>query len=120
MGMEADDPLVIAWLATLLIGLLAGVCFALLYATLADGVGAGLIRGVVYGFLWWALAPLTLVPLVSGDGLLWDLELVQQVFATLPGYILFGAGIALFYQWISGMGRLLFSDLIGTGDQNRP
>lgn len=117
IGMAADGPRLIAWLVTLLIGLVAGVCFALLYANPADGAGAGLIRGVVYGFMWWVLAPLTVVPLISGEGLKWELDLVQQVFATFPGYILFGAGIALFYQLIGNVVHLLFSDLIGTGEE---
>jgi hypothetical protein len=40
------------------------------------------------------------------------------VFAALPGYLLFGAAVALFYQWLGGLVNLLFSDIIGdTGDE---
>ena len=112
----ANEPRIVAWMVTLLIGVLAGVEFALLYPDPADGAGPGLIRGSVHGFLWWILAPLTLVPLLGGDGLFWGSDDVQQVFATLPGYILFGAGVALFYQWLTGLVRLLFSDLIVGGE----
>jgi uncharacterized membrane protein YagU involved in acid resistance len=92
--------------------------FALLYPRPTDGAGAGLIRGTVYGFFWWVLAPLTLVPLFGGAELAWSLEEVQAVFATLPGYLLFGAAVALFYQWLGGLVNLLFSDIIGdTSDE---
>ena len=117
VAMAGDDPALLAWLATLLIGLLAGVAFALLYPNPTDGAGPGLVRGAAYGFLWWILAPLTLVPLIAGDGLIWERDAVQRLFATLPGYILFGAAIALFYQWLRGLVRLLFSDLIGGAEQ---
>ena len=105
-----------AWLITLVIGLLAGVGFAVLYSNPPDGSGAGLIRGTVYGFLWWVVGALTLVPLLGGAGLPWSVEGIRPVFATLPGYLLFGAAVALFYQWLGALGRLLFSDFVPGGD----
>jgi len=105
-----------AWLVTLGIGLLAGGGFAVLYSNPPDGSGAGLIRGTVYGFLWWIVGPLTLVPLLGGAGLTWSVEVIRPVFATLPGYLLFGAAVALFYQWLGALGRLLFSDSVPGGD----
>ena len=116
VGLSADQSLA-PWMLTLLIGLLSGVCFALLYPAPTDGAGPALIRGSVYGFLWWVIAPLTLVPLIGGSGLLWELGDINEVFATLPGYILLGAGVALLYQGLGGLVNVLFSDLIGSGDQ---
>ncbi len=105
-----------AWLITLVIGLLAGGGFAVLYSNPPDGSGAGLIRGTAYGFLWWIVGALTLVPLLGGAGLTWTVEGIGTVFATLPGYLLFGAAVALFYQWLGALGRLLFSDFVPGGD----
>ena len=55
-----------------------------------------------------------MIPLIRGEGLAWDLTAVQENFPTYAGYILFGAGSALFYEWFGGLGRLLFGD-IATG-----
>ena len=107
----------VAWLAILIIGLLAGGGFALLYSNPPDGGGPGLVRGTVYGFLWWVVGPLTLVPLLGGAGLSWSVEGIRSVFATLPGYLLFGAAVALFYQWLGALSRLLFSDFVPDGDE---
>ena len=35
----------------------------------------------------------------------------------MPGYLLFGAGIALFYQWLGDLVSLLFSDIVGGSDE---
>ena len=106
-----------AWLITLVIGLLAGGGFAVLYSNPPDGSGAGLIRGTVYGFFWWVIGPLTLVPLLGGAGLTWSVEGIRPVFATLPGYLLFGAAVALLYQWLGALGRLLFSEFEPGSDE---
>ena len=117
MTMAADNPRSIAWLVTMLVGLLSGVGFALLYPHPTGGAGTGLIRGAVYGLFWWVVGALTLVPFFSGSGLRWSLASVQANFATLPGYILFGAAVALFYQWLSALINLLFSDFIIGSDE---
>src|SRR5262249_36047675 len=106
-----------AWLITLLVGLLAGLGFALLYPRPRDGAGAGLIRGMTYGFLWWVAGALTLPPLLSGAGPSWSLDAARSGFASLPGYLLFGAAIALFYQWLNLLARLLFVDIVATPDE---
>ena len=116
-GTMVGDSHLVAWLMVLVVGLLAGVGFALLYPRPTDGAGAGLVRGSVYGLLWWVVGGLTLVPLIGGTGLTWSLEEVRDLFVTLPGYTLFGAGIGLFYQWLGALVRLLFSDYVGGGEE---
>ena len=117
-AMTDSDSRPVAWLATLLIGLLAGVGFAILYPNVTEGAGPGLIRGMMYGFFWWVAGGLTLVPLIGGSGLTWSSGEVHDIFPTLPGYLLFGAGLALFYQWLGALVSLLFSDYArgGTGE----
>ena len=112
-----DTSSLAGWAIILLLGLTAGVGFALLYPRPTDGAGPGLIRGTVYGFLWWVVGPLTLVPVLAGGKLVWSVDAVQGLFITLPGYLLFGAGIALIYQFLGGLVRLLFSDIIGSGGE---
>ena len=114
--MDSQSPAV-AWLITLLVGLLAGGIFAWLYPAPFDSAGAALIRGSAYGFIWWVLGAQTLVPLLSGDGLAWSLAAIRDDFPTLPGYVLFGAGVALLYQWLHRLARLFFADDLGLHDK---
>ena len=114
-GMPSDSRLAL-WLVALLVGLLAGVGFAFLYPQPIDSLGAGLIRGAMYGFLWWVAVPLSVLPLLNGGSLPWGLLDVRAVFPSFLGYVLFGAALAVFYQWLCGAGRLLMSDMIARGD----
>ena len=111
------DSRLVSWLITLLVGLLAGLGFATLYPRLSGGTGPRLIRGAMYGYVWWVAAPLSILPLLSGDGLPWGVEQVRESFPAFPGYILFGAFLALFYQWLGVTVRLLFSDAVIGGDE---
>lgn len=107
----------LAWLVTLIIGIVAGTGFAMLYPHPTESAGADLIRGVAYGFFWWVVGVLTLVPLLGGSGLSWSLEEVRAVFPTLPGFLLFGAAVALMYQWMDDLVALLFSDMTGGSNE---
>ena len=113
-SMTSNDPEIAAWFITLLIGLVAGLGYALLYPNPIDGTGTGLIRGTAYGFFWWVVGGLTVVPLISGAGLTWSLDDVRLVSAILPGYVLFGAAVVLFYRWLGSLVSLLFSDDFGS------
>lgn len=99
-----------AWWGLLLIGVLAGVGYALLHPRPAGAAGPALVRGVAYGFFWWVLGGLTLIPLAAGSGLPWSAEAVLARFVALPGFLLFlGAAVALFYHWLTVLMRALFS-----------
>ncbi len=103
--------------ATFLIGLGAGVGFALLHPQLKDGSGPVLIRGTIYGFAWWVAGALTLMPLLSGGGLAWSLDAVRARFPALPGFVLSGAFLAIVYRWLDALAGALFSDDVGARDE---
>ena len=118
--------LIAAWLlgrladqstAMIPVALGAGVLFALFYPRPLEGIGPGLVRGTTYGFVMWIAGALTLLPLMDGRGLAWSLEQARAAFATLPGYLLLGAAVAIAYQWLDGLVRLLFADVRATHDQ---
>ncbi|HET9001507.1 MAG TPA: hypothetical protein VFP86_17845 [bacterium] len=94
-----------------IVGALAGMGFSLLYPS-PTGSGPGLVRGTMYGFFWWVAGGLTVTPLIAGSGLAWSLAAARVHFVTLPGYLLGGAAVALFYRWVTSFVRLLFSDEI--------
>ncbi|MGH9268580.1 MAG: hypothetical protein ACRD0D_10445, partial [Acidimicrobiales bacterium] len=101
----------VAWLGILVLGVLAGLGYALLYPKPVGAAGPTLIRGTAYGFVWWVTGALTLLPLIEGSGLAWSIEAVRTGFATLPGYLLFlGGSLAIFYHWLTALVRILFSD----------
>jgi len=106
-----------AWIATLLIGVAAGAGYALLYPRPPEGTGPGLVRGTVYGFFWWIIGPLTVLPLASAGKLAWSLEAARAGFPALPAFLLFGAALAVGYQWLDGLVRVLFSDMVAAADR---
>jgi uncharacterized membrane protein YagU involved in acid resistance len=107
-----------AWLLALLIGVLAGVAFGALNPAPRDSTGAGLVRGTVYGFLWWFAGALTVMPVLTGDGLTWSLADARRMFGILIAYLLFGAATALGYRLLNGLWLLLFSsELVESDDE---
>jgi uncharacterized membrane protein YagU involved in acid resistance len=72
---------------------------------------------MAYGFFWWIVWPMTVLPLARGSPLTWSLELGQASFAFLPPYLLVGAATGLAYQWLDGLARALFSETRGRGDE---
>ena len=116
VAVTPQDSGLTVWLTTLLVGLLAGVGFAILYPSAADSAGVGLVRGGMYGFLWWVAVPLSVLPALHGSGLPWQVDQVRAVFPTLPGCILFGATTALLYHWLGVVTRVLFSDIVAGAD----
>jgi uncharacterized membrane protein YagU involved in acid resistance len=96
--------------STLAVGTLGGLVLSVLYPIPPAGTGPAIIRGMVFGFFWWFLWPLTLLSIGWGGGLAWSLGDVRSAFVVLPGYLLYGAALGLAYNWIAGLARLLFSD----------
>lgn len=111
-------------LATLVVGLVFGAGYALLNPAAPSGAGPGLIRGSAYGFAWWVIGHLTLVPVLSGSGLAWSLPAVRQAFPALPELILFGAATAVLRIWLDATTRALLTDNVrqreeeGAGTRN--
>jgi uncharacterized membrane protein YagU involved in acid resistance len=103
-----------AWIIILAIGAIAGAIYAGFYPRPVDGAGVAMTRGAAYGFFSWSLGALTLLPLLTGQGVGWSLGHVRTEFPTLPGFIIFGSILTLIYQWLYRSAQLLLSEDIAT------
>ena len=114
--MSADSRLTL-WAVTLSIGLVGGLAFVALFPRPANSTGEGIVRGAAFGFLLWVVIALTIAPLVHGKGLTWSTAPVRDVFPSMPGYVLFGATLALLHRVVNGFVRTLFSDVVAGDDE---
>lgn len=73
------------------IGIVLGAGFSILVWRQRAGAGETLFWGLTYGVIWWFLGPLTLVPLLLLGFIAWDVHSTQEAFASLIGYLLYGA-----------------------------
>ena len=119
-AMSPDAQNGLAWLATLAIGGISGIAFALLVPRPSESAGAGLIRGAMYGFLLWTALNRTILPLIAGDGLTWSVNEARADFAALFAYLLFGGALGLAYQWLDSAWRNLLADDVGNDDEEGP
>jgi uncharacterized membrane protein YagU involved in acid resistance len=85
----------------LVISVIVGVSYGLLFQRQMDGYGAGLAWGMLYGFFWWVLGTLTLYPLLLRQAPDWSLATMIGFYPSLIGHLLYGAGLGLFFQYLS-------------------
>ena len=68
-----------------------GVLFAAVTAGRRAGPGELVFWGTAYGAAWWLLGGLTLLPLLRGDPVRWNLPAVQALYPSLLGHLVYGA-----------------------------
>jgi hypothetical protein len=85
----------------LIIGILIGISYGLLFQRQAYSYGSGLAWGLAYGFLWWMVGQLTLFFVILRQPVDWSLETVVAFYPSVVGHLLYGAGLGLFYQFLA-------------------
>lgn len=94
----------------LTVGTGVGVVYSLLYPRPRGSLGTGLIRGFAYGFLAWLVVAMTLIPVLAGDGLPWELAEARARAASLPALLLAGVFLVGIYRMLTGLVGALFED----------
>jgi uncharacterized membrane protein YagU involved in acid resistance len=99
----AEAPLV-GLAVHLVIAAAIGVSYAVLFRRQSFDVLSGVGWGVSYGFLWWVLGDLTLLPELSGGVIRWDPATLAAEFPSLVGHLGYGAALgAVFYRLEAGI-----------------
>jgi len=94
----------------LLIAVVIGISFGLLFQRDARGSGSSLCWGMAYGLLWWFLGPLTLLPLFQGDAPDWGFERGGALFGSLVGHVVYGLLVGLVYAAVDRLWLTLFHE----------
>jgi hypothetical protein len=75
--------------------------YGLLFRREVYNYGSGLAWGLVYGLIWWFLGPLTIMPLLLGSSLQWELPQIVGSYPSLIGHLVYGAALALVYHLLT-------------------
>ena len=89
-----------------------GASFVVLFFHLAVGLIPAILWGLVYGFIWWFLGPLTLMSLMMGTGLQWTASAVAQTIPSLIWHLVFGGVLGVSY---GALRRESLASLLGRG-----
>lgn len=86
----------------LVISAIIGAGFVLVATALGREQTAGVGDGLAYGFVWWLLGPLTLMPLGMGMGLgvNWTIAAAVAAVPSLVGHLIFGGVLGATYHWL--------------------
>jgi len=94
------DAYALGLIVHLVISQLIGVSYALLFRRRSFDTASGIGWGVSYGFLWWVLGALTLLPALLGGPLRWNAVAMGATFPSLVGHLAYGAALGAVYQWL--------------------
>ncbi|MEU3300184.1 hypothetical protein ABZ729_10230 [Streptomyces sp. NPDC006678] len=82
----------------LLTSQVVGVTYAILFRRRSFDPASGIGWGASYGFLWWVLGNLTLLPVLLGATPRWSDAALALAFPSLIGHLAYGAVLGLVYQ----------------------
>jgi uncharacterized membrane protein YagU involved in acid resistance len=83
----------------LVISVLIGMSYGLLFAHESPDVGSSLAWGTLYGLAWWFLGPLTLMPILLGHAATWTMQAADILLPSLLGHVIYGAATGLVFFW---------------------
>ena len=94
MGSQAPPA---GLVVNLIIALVIGVTYAVMFRRSSFDLVSGIGWGACYGFFWWVLGPLTLLPALTGGTPRWDPAAIAIAFPALVGHLAYGAALGATY-----------------------
>jgi uncharacterized membrane protein YagU involved in acid resistance len=109
-GLVRSDDAFVGLLLHILISIVIGISYGMLFQPEIHGLGSSLGWGFAYGMIWWFLGPLTIMPLLFGDSVQWSLEAMQGAFPSLIGHVIYGLILGFSHYLLSRIWAILFID----------
>jgi uncharacterized membrane protein YagU involved in acid resistance len=81
----------LGWLGHLVFSAIIGAGFGATLARLVAGWGTAVGYGLVYGFVWWILGPLLIMPALMGLGPPFGMAFFGDMLMSLVGHLVYGA-----------------------------
>jgi uncharacterized membrane protein YagU involved in acid resistance len=90
------------FLVHLLVSILLGIGYGLLFRNEAPNLGLGMAWGWLYGMIWWYLGQMTLLPLLFTGATDWSTNAASALLPSLMGHMIYGAATALTFLLLEG------------------
>ncbi len=101
------NSLFVGWAVHMAIASFVGITFGLLFGAAARAPALTVVLGVAYGWLWWVLGGLTLMPLRLGAGLfVFNADALKSLVGHLAYGVTAGAALALLLGRPFGIGAV--------------
>lgn len=109
-GLVRSDSLEVGKALHFVISVIIGATYGALFRRDIRGTGSSVAWGVGYGFIWWILGPLTIMPWWLGQGIQWSVAAGQRAFPSLVGHLIYGILLGLIYSVVDRFWRLLLTE----------
>jgi hypothetical protein len=94
----ADFVTLKALIANVLVSIVLGMLYGILFRNESSSVGMGVAWGWLFGLIWWYAGPITLEPLLLTGQCDWSTDAVSYLLPSLMGHLIFGAVTALVFM----------------------
>ncbi|GIV80592.1 MAG: hypothetical protein KatS3mg050_4986 [Litorilinea sp.] len=85
----------VGFLVHMAISTVIGASYGLLFWREGATYGDSMTWGLLYGFTWWVLGPLTLMPILLGGSVQWTLAAGLAAYPSLVGHLAYGGATGL-------------------------
>ncbi len=92
---------VLGFIVHLVISVIIGSSYGLLFYRKATSYSAEIGFGLVYGWFWWILGAVTLFAAILRQPINWSVATITGLYPSLIGHLLYGAGLAIFFQFLA-------------------
>jgi uncharacterized membrane protein YagU involved in acid resistance len=96
--LTGSSGLLVGFAVNLAIAVAIGVSYGLLFRRLGQDVTCALGWGLSYGFLWWVLGPLTLLPALLGTEPQWTAAAAGGALTALASHLVYGACLGVVFH----------------------
>jgi uncharacterized membrane protein YagU involved in acid resistance len=115
-GLVNSDSQMVGVTLHFVFAVIIGASFGMLFQRDVRGFGSCMGWGTAYGFLWWFLGPLTIMPIWQGNPVDWSYQHASELFGSLVGHIIYGLIVGLIYATVD---RLWIAFFKGSDPINR-
>ncbi len=93
-GLVGGSSPVLGFAVHMGISALVGIGYGELFRHEAANLGSAVVWGILYGFIWWILGPMTFMPIFLGASFAWTTEAAGRALPSLIGHLLYGSATA--------------------------
>jgi len=96
-ALVGGHSLLLGFVVHMLISIVIGATFGLLFQYESPDFPAGIAWGLAYGLIWWYVSALTLFPILLGHAFTWTPAVAGSDLPSLVGHLLYGAATAVVF-----------------------